>query len=123
MKKNIILYFLYFLSFCSLCYGIYFNNYRIMFLCMFTLFLFLLFDFLVLLFNVKVSYHIRISIFLFLFCSEILGEAYNFYSIVPYWDDILHFVFGCIVSYLSFLFFNRFVKVISFNLVFISLSL
>lgn len=113
--KNIVFYLLYLFVFSSLCYGVYINNYRTMFICMFTLFLFLLVDFIIKSFNLKISFSLKILIFLFLLCSEILGEVFNFYSIVTCWDDILHFVFGCIVSYLSYLFFNKYIRIINFS--------
>ena len=111
--RNLIFYLFYFFAFGSLCYGVYVNNYRIMFICMFTLFLFLLLDFLIKSFDLKVSFHFKLLIFLFLLCSEIFGEAFSFYSIISYWDDILHFTSGCMVSYLGFLIFNRYIKIIN----------
>lgn len=109
--KSFCFLFFYLFVFCSLCYGIYINNYRTMFICMFTLFLFLLTDFIINSFNLGISFHLKALIFLFLLCSELFGEVFNFYTILPWWDDILHFVSGCLATYVSFIIFNKFIKI------------
>lgn len=82
---------------------------------MFTLFLFLLIDYVIIFFNLRLSFCLKVLFFLFLLCSEILGEIYSFYTIFPFWDNVLHFVSGSIVTYASFLLFNKFIKIVNFS--------
>lgn len=106
LKKNFIFYVFYFLTFLSLGYGVILNDYRIMFISTFTLLLFLILELL----KIKMSFFLKVSIYVFLFSSEILGEIFNFYSIASYWDNCLHFFSGIITSYIGFMIFNYFVK-------------
>lgn len=110
MHKNMFFYLFYIASLLSLGYGIYINDYRIMFLSTFVLLLFLIFDFVIVKFEYKTSFLLKLILFLFLFCSEVLGEAFNFYSKYSWWDDMLHFVSGIVVVYFGYLIVNRFVK-------------
>ena len=84
--KSLLFSIFYFLSFLVLCYGVFINNYRIMFISTFTLFLFLLIDFIIKEFKLYGLFYLKLCIFVFLFCSEILGEALALYSSVSYWD-------------------------------------
>lgn len=45
-------------------------------------------------FSIKISNPLEILIYLFLFASQILGEVYHFYVLVPSWDLILHTLSG-----------------------------
>lgn len=101
--KSLLFSIFYFLSFLVLCYGVFINNYRIMFISTFTLFLFLLIDFIIKEFKLYGLFYLKLCIFVFLFCSEILGEALALYSSVSYWDNILHFLGGTICTYLGYL--------------------
>lgn len=110
LNKSICFYLFYIVTLLSLGYGVYFNDYRIMFLSTFVTLLFLIFDFIVVRFEYKVSFSLKLIIFSFLFCSEILGEAFNFYSKYSWWDDMLHFISGIVVTYFGYLIINRFIK-------------
>lgn len=45
-------------------------------------------------FKVQFPFLLDIAICVFTFLSTILGDVYNFYVIVPWWDDVLHFTSG-----------------------------
>lgn len=45
---------------------------------------------------------LEVIILIFIFCAEILGEIHNFYTIVPYWDTILHTLNGFLFAAFGF---------------------
>ena len=45
---------------------------------------------------------LEISIYLFIFAAEILGEINNFYGIIPFWDSILHTINGFLAAAIGF---------------------
>ena len=45
---------------------------------------------------------LEISIYLFIFSAEILGEINNFYHLIPYWDTILHTINGFLATAVGF---------------------
>ena len=45
---------------------------------------------------------LEITIYLFIFSAEILGEIDNFYGIIPYWDIILHTINGFLATAVGF---------------------
>ena len=45
---------------------------------------------------------LEISIYLFIFSSEILGEINNFYGIIPHWDTCLHTINGFLATAVGF---------------------
>lgn len=45
---------------------------------------------------------LEISIYLFIFSAEILGEINNFYGIIPYWDTCLHTINGFLATAVGF---------------------
>lgn len=45
-------------------------------------------------FAIQLPNFLEIMIYLFLFSSNLLGEVYHFYSIVPIWDFVLHLING-----------------------------
>lgn len=57
-----------------------------------------LFPALDLLFGIKVNIVIKSSIFLFAFCSLVLGEAFCFYYKVSWWDTFLHYISGILFA-------------------------
>ncbi len=46
---------------------------------------------------------LEVCYFLFIFASVYLGEFYDFYNLIPYWDVMLHAVSGIMLSYLGLL--------------------
>ncbi len=45
---------------------------------------------------------LEITMYLFVFAAEILGEVNNFYGIIPYWDTILHTLNGFLSAAIGF---------------------
>lgn len=45
---------------------------------------------------------LQISIFLFIFAAEILGEINNFYGTIPFWDTMLHTINGFLCASVGF---------------------
>lgn len=46
--------------------------------------------------------NLEISIYLFIFSAEILGEINNFYGIIPHWDTCLHTINGFLATAVGF---------------------
>ncbi len=54
------------------------------------------------LFALKLPSGLQISIFLFIFAAEILGEINNFYGAIPFWDTMLHTINGFLCASIGF---------------------
>ena len=59
-----------------------------------SLFIFILPNIVGKIFKVKFPMLLDIVICIFTFFAQILGDIYNFYLIIPWWDDFLHFTSG-----------------------------
>ena len=81
---------------------IYHRNYYNVFLCVLTLLLFNLPKIIDKKFNVKLPSTLESIILLFIFAAEILGEIQSFYTIIPYWDTMLHVLNGFIMAAIGF---------------------
>ena len=78
------------------------GNWNNAFLCILTLFLYLI-PFLVdKKLNIDLPNTMDILIFLFIFSAEILGEIQNFYGIIKHWDTILHTINGFLCAAIGF---------------------
>ena len=53
-------------------------------------------------FEITLPNDLEISIYLFIFFAEILGEIDNFFGIIPYWDIILHTINGFLATAVGF---------------------
>ncbi len=53
-------------------------------------------------FRIKLPMALEIIAILFVFCANILGEIGAFYSIFPFWDDMLHYTSGFIFAAFGF---------------------
>lgn len=53
-------------------------------------------------FEITLPNTLEITIYLFIFSAEILGEINNFYHLIPYWDNILHTLNGFLASAVGF---------------------
>lgn len=82
------------------------GNYFNAFLCILTLILFSIPSFIEEKFNIILPNTLEISIYLFIFASEILGEIANFYIIVPHWDTILHIFNGFLCTGIGYALFD-----------------
>lgn len=72
------------------------------FLCLFSLILFALPHIIERKVNVELPNLLDSIIMLFIFSAEILGEVYNMYGIIPYWDTILHTINGFLCASIGF---------------------
>lgn len=78
------------------------GNYHEVFLCILTLILFVIPFIVDDKFKISLPNSLEISIFLFIFSSEILGEIQNFYGIFPHWDTLLHTINGFLSAAIGF---------------------
>ncbi len=53
--------------------------------------------------KVRFSDGMKITIVIFIFCAEFLGEIRSFYELVPWWDNMLHFLSGIILGLIGFI--------------------
>ena len=102
-KKSILIYvILRGLIFICMVREIFIGNIHNALLCILTLFLFFLPFFLEKRLKIKLPSVLEISIFLFIFSAEILGEINNFYINIPHWDTILHTLNGFLCASIGF---------------------
>lgn len=78
------------------------RNYENAFLCILTLILFLIPIWIDKKLNIKIPTFLEITIFLFIFASEILGEVAKFYVYFKHWDTILHTMNGFLAAAIGF---------------------
>ena len=74
------------------------HNWNNVALCILTLILFTLPNFISKRFHVTFPETLEIIVYLFIFSAEILGEIQNFYGIFTHWDTILHTLNGLSVG-------------------------
>lgn len=72
------------------------------FLCMLSLMLFTVPIIIQDTFKIELPGVLEIIIFVFIYSAEILGEIYNFYGNIPYWDTILHTINGFLCAGIGF---------------------
>lgn len=80
----------------------FYGNYENVFLCVWTLLLFLLPGIVRKRFNVELPSALEIIVLLFIFAAEILGEIREFYIVFPYWDTMLHTINGFMAAAIGF---------------------
>ena len=78
------------------------KNYENVFLCILTLILLLIPIWVDKKLNIKIPTFLEITIFLFIFSAEILGEVAKFYVYFKYWDTILHTINGFLAAAIGF---------------------
>lgn len=78
------------------------HNWEVVFLCFLTLVLFLIPLIIDKRLKIDLPTPLEITILLFIFAAEILGEIRNFYSIFPHWDLILHTINGFLCAAIGF---------------------
>lgn len=94
------------------------------FLCLMSLFLFLLPFFIERRFQIELPNTLEIIIMLFIFSAEILGEINNFYGIIPYFDTVLHTINGFLAAGVGFALFdllNNNIESINLSPIFLSI--
>ncbi len=78
------------------------GHYESVFTAFLSLVLFLLPTFVEESFRIKLPMALEIIAVLFVFCANILGEIAEFYTLFPFWDDMLHYVSGFIFAAFGF---------------------
>ena len=102
-KRVIALYFiLRFFVISLMVLNIFEKNYNNVFVCVLTLFLFLIPAIIDRRFNIKLPTVLEGTIILFIFAAQILGEIQGFYLRFEHWDTILHTLNGFIMSAIGF---------------------
>lgn len=81
---------------------IFMHNWNNVFMCILTLFLFLVPAFIEKQLKIEFPNGLETIIFLFIFAAEILGEINNFYGTVPNWDTMLHTINGFLCAAIGF---------------------
>ena len=74
------------------------GNFEALFLCLLTLVLFLIPSFVEVTFNITIPETLEVIVILFIFAAEILGEMFHFYTLIPFWDTILHTLNGFLAA-------------------------
>ena len=95
------------------------RDFESVFLCVLTLFLFLLPSFFERRLHIDVPDTLEIIILLFIYAAEILGEIRAYYITFPYWDTMLHTLNGFLCAAVGFSLvdiLNRNTKLSSFSL-------
>ena len=78
------------------------GNYNNVFMCILTLILFMIPVIVDHRLNIKLPSALETVILLFIFAAEILGEIQSFYTIIPYWDTMLHTINGFLMAAFGF---------------------
>lgn len=78
------------------------GDYESAFICVLSLFLFLLPSFIERQLRIQIPTLMEMVILLFIFAAEILGELQNYYTQYPYWDTMLHTANGFICAAFGF---------------------
>ncbi len=78
------------------------GNYQSVFFCLLTLFLFYIPSWIQVNTNIELPPALEITIFVFIFAAEILGEISAFYVRVPGWDTMLHTANGFLAAAVGF---------------------
>lgn len=78
------------------------GDFESVFLCVLTLILFLIPNFIEQRLHIDVPDTLEVIILLFIYAAEILGEIRSFYTIFPYWDTVLHTLNGFLCAAIGF---------------------
>lgn len=78
------------------------KNYENVFLCILTLLLLLVPSFVQVNLKIELPTALEITILVFIFAAEILGETQSFYIKFPFWDDVLHTINGFLAAAIGF---------------------
>ena len=78
------------------------GNYQNFFLCLLTLILLIIPSVIQVSLKIELPIVLEITILLFIFAAEILGEIHAFYIVIPFWDTILHTLNGFLAAAIGF---------------------
>ena len=108
--KNLMWLFFYVLVLGILIYGICVGDYNMTFLSFLTILIYIGIEFLERFGKLEIFWLLKFLVFLFVFSAVILGEVFNFYSLIPIWDNLLHFTFGILSACFGFSMIKSFQK-------------
>lgn len=74
------------------------QNYESVFLCILTLLILIIPSFVQITFRIEFPTMLEISMLIFIFAAEILGEIQKFYLVFPFWDTLLHTLNGFLAA-------------------------
>ena len=78
------------------------KNYENVFLCILTLLLFIVPSFIQVNLKIELPTALEITILVFIFAAEILGEIQAYYIKFPFWDTVLHTINGFLMAAIGF---------------------
>lgn len=78
------------------------KNYENVFLCVLTLLLFIVPSFIQVNLKIELPTALEITILVFIFAAEILGEIQAYYIKFPFWDTVLHTINGFLMAAIGF---------------------
>ena len=78
------------------------RNYENAFLCILTLILLIMPSLVQVTFKIELPSALEITILIFIFAAEILGEIQEFYLAFPFWDTVLHTLNGFLAAAIGF---------------------
>lgn len=78
------------------------GNYSNVFICLLTILLFMIPSLVDRRLNIKLPGLLEAIIMCFIFAAEILGEIQSFYTIIPFWDSMLHTINGFMMAAIGF---------------------
>lgn len=78
------------------------GNYESAFLCILILLLLIVPSLVQVTLRIELPVVLEITLLLFIFAAELLGEIYEFYIIFPFWDTLLHTVNGFLMAAIGF---------------------
>lgn len=102
LRDKYFLYIFFGIVFCFLIWGVMTQNDRIIFISLLTCVIYLVIYFLEILLKIRVSFLFKCLVYVFVFCSQIFGEILNFYELIPIWDNLLHYSFGFLCTFVGF---------------------
>ncbi len=102
IKSKYVLYSIIGVLLCFLIWGVIIGSSRIIFIVFLTLLIYLIFNFIERFFKIRMSGVFKCLFYFFIFCSQVLGEILDFYKLISVWDNILHFSFGLLCTFVGF---------------------
>jgi hypothetical protein len=78
------------------------HNYENVFLCILTLIMLMVPNFIEMQFHIELPNGLEITMLMFIFSAEILGEIQEYYITFPFWDTMLHTINGFLAAAIGF---------------------
>lgn len=101
-KLNVILYIIIIIIIFFALYKYVNNEIKVSLTCLLSILLFFIPDCIERIFKIAIPRFLKYVVYLFVFSAQMLGNANNFYGIVPIWDTILHIICGFLSASVGF---------------------